>query len=408
MPSIQKYKASEVLPLIRHNIREIRDGKRFENVDIDSSQSYKNYSLIQRGNTANEINKYRLDLEHTMFCYNRSNLVHAISYVYQLPDSCPKEKMNDYFQACHEQVASLVGENSIFLSVVHLDEHKFVDGIDISKPHLHVMAIPSVKTTKNGSYQYKLCADQLTRKAKLKKLAPDLNDRLEKKGIRLPKKNGSGKAVSLSVAQLKEITDKSGIVLDHSIGINELSHILDEHSNIRILDKKLEHKLYIFRSITKPYNEALVDQNKTITALHNQLHQTLKEKHTIIDQSQHMINDQYEELERANRLIDDLQKQNAILTDQTNELNQQLSDANHRLTELTERQNTISEKDLQIESLTRDLQQAQDRIASLEKDRNVTVESTWGNDPTWGNDSSWGTTSGWSDDTKTYESENIW
>ncbi len=53
----------EILAHIKHDVRQIPEGKSYGNESVDSELSKTNYSLIDRGKTAAEINKYRKDFE---------------------------------------------------------------------------------------------------------------------------------------------------------------------------------------------------------------------------------------------------------------------------------------------------------------------------------------------------------
>ena len=99
----------------------------------------------------------------------------------------------------------------------------------ISKDHLHFMFIPAVPDTKHDGYDYKLCADQLTRKSKLKGLHPGLQQHLDNCGINATvfrKKDTDGKRIRVSINQIKEITASTGHVFDSGITVQELSNIL--------------------------------------------------------------------------------------------------------------------------------------------------------------------------------------
>ena len=61
---------------------------------------------------------------------------------------------------------------------------------------------------------------------------PSLQAELDSKGIQATvykKKSGDAKTVPLSVKQLKEITEKTGVVIDHSLTVEELGAILSKN-----------------------------------------------------------------------------------------------------------------------------------------------------------------------------------
>ena len=97
MAEIIKYKDSNVLYQIRHDIREIPNGKTFGNTSIDASRTHLNYSFVDRGKTAKEINQYRKDLEKEIHIYNRKDIVHAVEIVIQCPSDCPENEHEAFF-----------------------------------------------------------------------------------------------------------------------------------------------------------------------------------------------------------------------------------------------------------------------------------------------------------------------
>lgn len=247
-----KYQATEVVFHIRHNLRDLPDGKQSGNDAIDPALTSHNYSLIDRGKNAAEVNQYRLDLEKEIYHYKRSNLVHAVELVIQCPDDCPIDQKKAFFEETYRHICSTLpmGERCVYVAQVHVDEkHRGPDGSVISKEHLHIMYVPAVPDKKHTGYEYKMCADQLTRKATLKQMHKKLQSHLDSAGIHatvLRKKEGSGKNISLSVAQLKEFTKQTGIVIDHSLTLDELVALFKENivneNQIQMLRSDLEEK----------------------------------------------------------------------------------------------------------------------------------------------------------------------
>lgn len=244
MAELTKYQSTDVLPHIRHNIRELPKGKYHNNQSIDPLQTANNYSLIDRGKTAAEINTYRRNLEKKIFKFNRKNLVHAVEVVIQLPSDCPPDQEADFFKASYQYVVSSLpmGETCVLMAQIHKDEHKTVNGVDISKPHIHILYVPAVPDTKHTGFSFKLCADALTKKKQLKQFHPGLQAYLDSLGIQatvFQKHKNPGKTIALSVKQLKEITDKTGIVLSSSTTIDQIMGILDANPSIQIYDQHL-------------------------------------------------------------------------------------------------------------------------------------------------------------------------
>lgn len=245
MAEITKFGASEVAFHINHDLREIPAGKDYGNESIIPEKSKDNYSLLDRCQTAAEANKYRKQIEKECFSYNRKNLVHAVEVVVQCPADCPPEQKKAFFQESYNYICSTLpmGERCVFVAEVHVDEkHYSPTGEMISKDHLHIMYVPGVPDTKHDGFDYKLCADELTKRAKLREFHPGLQSHLDSKGIKATvysKKEGDGKTIVLSVKQLKEITNKTGIVIKEPITLDKLCEILLENQQIKIYDKQI-------------------------------------------------------------------------------------------------------------------------------------------------------------------------
>lgn len=250
MAELIKYHSAEVLNHIRHNFRELPAGKSHGNESIAPDLSSHNYSLLKdRCQTADTANQYRKDLEKELFRYKRKNLVHAVEIVVQCPDDCPAEQKEDFFKETYSYICSTLpmGERCIFAAEVHTDErHYSPTGKMISKDHLHLMYTPAVPDKKHEKFEYRLCADELTKKARLKQFHPGLQKHLDEAGIKATvyrKKESEGKAVSLSVSQLKKLTKKTGIKLDHTLTEKELSSILQSGLMKEQNTAALEHRI---------------------------------------------------------------------------------------------------------------------------------------------------------------------
>lgn len=253
MAEIIKYKDTQVIYHIRHNLRELPEGKESSNTAIVKDLKFQNYSLIDRCSTTEEATAYRKEIEKECFTYNRKNVVHAIELVLQCPSNCPEDQKAAFFRESYNYICSNLpmGERCVFMAQVHADEREYdPTGKMISKDHLHVMYVPAVPDTKHPEYEYKLCADQLTRRAQLKKFHPGLQQHLDDTGIQATvytKKDPNEKYVKLSVRDLKEITSKTGIHLDHGVTATQLADILNEHkvelSKEQSYSKELEAKL---------------------------------------------------------------------------------------------------------------------------------------------------------------------
>lgn len=251
MAEIIKHK-DDTIYYIRHALRELPPGKKHGNTEIDPELEDRNYPLLSRG-SSNETNQYRKQLfDKEIFRYNRKGLIQSLEYVIQCPDDVIEEEK--FFQTSYEYVRDQVlpmGEQCILSAVVHKDEHQYItdsegEKIDISKPHLHIIAVPAVINKKDNGFDWKLSAHDLTSKAKFNQFHPGLQKACDDAGVKATvyqKGKKDGKKIALSVKQLKEITKKTGIVIEKSMTIDKLSEILVEHRDVKILDQKLKDSL---------------------------------------------------------------------------------------------------------------------------------------------------------------------
>ena len=249
MAEIAKWGASQVLPIIRHNLRRLEDGNSHGNQSIQPELTCQNYGLVYRGDTCKEINAYRKQIESSCYKYNRKDLVRAIEVVIQCPSDCPDEQKEKFFEGCFGYVCSKLpmGEICVFVAEVHLDEKHFApDGMLLSKGHIHIMYIPAVPDKKHEKYDYKLCADALTKRSMLKVFHPQLQEYLNQKGIHATvyhPKTGSGKSIGLSIKQLKEITQKTGIRIEKTITTDRFSDILLENLENKSMIKQQQSRI---------------------------------------------------------------------------------------------------------------------------------------------------------------------
>lgn len=287
---IIKYQAAEVAFHIRHDLRELSNKKQYGNKSIDPSLSSGNYSLICRGKNAAEVNQYRKNLEKKIFHYNRKNLVHAVEVVIQCPSDCPSSQKEAFFQESYNYICSTLpmGEKCVFIAEVHTDERHYTpEGTMISKDHIHIMYVPGVLDTKHDGYQYRLCADQLTKKTKLREIHPGLQKHLNNAGIHATvyrKKERHGRTISLSVKQLKELTAKTGITLDHGLTIDELVSIINSNilheKQLSMMQEQLhlkEEKIAELQTIFDAKSKALESSQKQTQELKNKV-EHLEEK----------------------------------------------------------------------------------------------------------------------------------
>lgn len=373
-----KKHVDDSLYYIRHAMRELPEGKSHGNEDIDMTLTEeKNYSLVHgRCQTAAEANSYRKELEKELFKYNRKGLVKTIEIVIQCPDDCTDKEA--FFETSYRYVCDKVlpmGERCVVTAQVHGDEHKFLKDengnyrldetgqkIDISKDHLHIIAVPAVPDTKHADYEWKLSAHDLTSKGRLRQFHPGLQKACDDAGIQATvyQKEGDGKTIGLTVKQLKEITNKTGIVIDKSLTVEQLSEILQENRDIKLYDKELRRKLDI-------------ELHNNVSQTEEKLQQKDAEYQRLKTKATEIISAKNAEIETANQKV---VSKDAELT----ELKRSNQELQQRVDALEE---ALKQKEVELEQ-------------AKEKAHEQEVEATskeWGSDSAWGSqNNSWGKT----------------
>lgn len=232
MARIEKY-STGIVGVIKHNIREFKDGICPTNCEVNPELKDQNYSIIRRGTTAKEIEKYRKSIENECFHYNRKNLIHANEVVCTLPADCPPDQEHKFFEESYKYICSTLpmGERCVFLAEVHCDEGRILrDGITVveGSKHLHVMYVPAVPDLKHDNFEFKLCSDDLTKRAILKQWHPNYQKWLDDAGVNATVANGATTGKGISVKALKEVTKVTGLSLEQIQGLTKENNILYE------------------------------------------------------------------------------------------------------------------------------------------------------------------------------------
>lgn len=420
---LTKYGGTEILAHIKHDLRQLPQGKSYGNESVDTELSHKNYSLIDQGKTAKEVNQYRKDFENKIFKYNRKNLVHAVELVIQCPSDCPPEQHEAFFQTAFDWYCDNylpAGKECVFVAEVHKDEHKWVEtenGLkDISKDHLHIAYVPAVPAgEKHPNFEYRLNADALTKRAILRDMHPSLQATLDKAGIKATvyqKKSGDGKAVPLTVKQLKEITNKTGVVIDYTLTVDELANILsknvelsrkvnvlttanaEQKHNITNLNNKVNEKNYQISNLqselkSKTYT---VTADKEKTELQAKLQEKNIENQKLRQAAQNIISEKERQLSNAHNIIAEKEQEISRTVGENQKLQEHIKTL----------QETLKNKE-------HELQQERQKVTELEAKKS-TVSAT-PKEHTWGTDSGWGSTSGWGNTANkehSIEEEKLW
>ena len=253
---------------------------------------------------------------------------------------------------------------------------------------MYVPAVPAGE--KHPDYEYRLNADQLTKRAVLRDMHPSLQKELEEKGIQgtvYSKKSSDGKTIGLSVKQLKEITDKYGITIDHSLTVDELAQIMEKNV-------ELTEKVDVLSSAVTERNQDISDLTKTLSVKDNQIEKLKTELHS---KTTDVAADK--EIENLRSKLHETEAENAKIKSAASQIINEKELENQKLQEQLQ---TIKE---QLHERDLELQKSKDKIAELEN----TKDKTWGSDAGWGNQSGWGKTSAWNtNNNNTYEEEKTW
>lgn len=343
---ICKYKNGQILFQFRHDKRELPDEKVPGNEAIVPELKNKNYDLVKRGETAKEINAYRKEVEKEIFFYNRKDIIHDIEFVISCPSDCPENQKEKFFEAAVDYVASIMPlkRRAICTATVHRDEkHKVTgqNGIEyvISKDHIHIHAIPAVPDgkhkDKNGNvYQWRLCADQLTKKRQLSQLHPNFQKFLDDRKIHATvykKKEGDGKTIGLSTKQLKEISKETGIVLDHSLTVSELTQII----NTSIMNEK---QTEILKSQIAEKEQQIHGLEKTVSSQKSSVESVVQEKDS--------------EIKQLKNKVSDLEKKNTTIIENSAEKDSEITSLKSQIKskdqELIVRNRQLANKDIEI------------------------------------------------------------
>ena len=129
MASFDKYKATSVGALLRHNNRTQDDNAEHSNEEIDLSRTIENYYL--KKGSAEALNQ-RLD---EIFCTGRRDQIVLGEICVTLPQDVEPKDERVFFQSVYDFFCEDFGERNIINAVVHKDE---------TKPHLHLDFVPTV------------------------------------------------------------------------------------------------------------------------------------------------------------------------------------------------------------------------------------------------------------------------
>ena len=276
MARIEKY-STGIVGVIKHNIREFKDGKCPTNMEVDQAKKGDNYSLIRRGETAKEIEKYRKQIMKEVFHYNRKNIVLCNEVVCTLPADCPPDQEKLFFEESYKYICSTLpmGEKSVILAEVHCDEGKVMkDGVTVAEGahHLHVMHIPAVPDSKHEGFDFRLCSDELTKRAVLKQWHPNYQKWLDDAGVKATVASRVTSGKGISVKSLKEISKETGLSLEQIKSLEKENQQLYQ----KLMEKEQEvavshHTISKQDSIIMELRDYAASRSKEVEALQERI-----------------------------------------------------------------------------------------------------------------------------------------
>lgn len=266
MARIEKY-SSGIVGVIKHNLREFKDGICPTNKEVDITKKDDNYSIISRGKTAKEIEKYRKELMEEVFHYNRKNIVLCNEVICTLPEDCSPEQEKLFFGESYKYICSTLpmGEKAVLLAEVHCDEGKVLrDGVTVVEgaKHLHVMYVPAVPDLKHEGYEFRLCSDELTKRSVLKEWHPNYQKWLDEAGVHATVASGVTSGKGMSVKSLKELSKVTGLSLEQ---IRELEQE-KKHLKQKLLDKEIESV-----QMKSQFEHSILEKDKELELAHGRI-----------------------------------------------------------------------------------------------------------------------------------------
>lgn len=211
MASVEKFKETAVVNILRHNNREINSPS---NTDIDFSLSDNNYALhLDRGMSDYD---YYLERKSEVYCYGRDDVNVMVGWVVTVPEDLPVDEHRAFFEAVNEFLDDRYnGEHNCIQSIVHCDES--------GREHLHYNWIPTVPDIKHGGE--KINAGEVLTRAELRNFHPDLQRYLDSHGFSHAKvhtgvtaENGGNRTVK----ELKESRDEKDEIVVLRSEVKEL------------------------------------------------------------------------------------------------------------------------------------------------------------------------------------------
>lgn len=187
MAELSKFKHSEVINILKHNLRLTKINS---NPDVDPDKTYLNYEIPIQQDSLTAYERYKKRKEE-VYCYNRKDVNTLCSRIISAPKELEEEKdIKVFFENCVDFLKNRYGKENLILAVVHRDEGVKIDKVDrwgnkikdkdgntisevVGRPHLHFNFIPI--TTKDKKHPGgKICFNDVIPREEYRKFHPDL------------------------------------------------------------------------------------------------------------------------------------------------------------------------------------------------------------------------------------------
>ncbi len=215
---------------------------------ITRDNYFENRALIQKL----EYQHYK-DRKSELFCYNRKDIKTLVNAVITLPQELTDSKdIDKFFSQTVSFFSERYGSENLISAVRNFDESNH------GREHIHVSFIPAFKIDyeklmkkKNHvkameNFKEKISAYDVISDYDIKTVHNDFQEYIDRSGLKCCVTNkpvGLGKSINLSVAQLKELTQKTGITLNKSITLEEFAGMISHNRDIEIIDSSLKEKV---------------------------------------------------------------------------------------------------------------------------------------------------------------------
>lgn len=288
---VEKYKKGNVVSRELHNERK---NKNYSNEEIDLSRTHLNFALIQRDTRS----YYRsvMDLvdkrnNPTGKAMRKDAVVLCETVISSSNDffkGLSIEEQRRFFEDAAKYLQDFFGKENCIYATVHFDEHT---------PHMHFGFVPLTKDKR-------LCAKEVTARSELLRLQDELPRFLQDRGFQIERGESGSTAVHKSVRQYKADMEKEKATLEASIQKDkqELSRIASQKTEIKSVEQIPTGKTMFSGKVTVDSE----DYRKVASLAKKQLAAENREK-------------------KLSRELSSVQKENAVLKTENEEMRAQLS-----------------------------------------------------------------------------------